>query len=486
MKKFLSVLLVLALLPALFAPAAALADYDYETIPTPNMIVTDGDNPSVVFYERAADEKVYPASTTKIMTCLVALEYGNLDDEFMVGEEVLGTTIKFTSYSSLMGLQPGETLTLRDLIYGLMLVSGNDAGEAIAKHVAGSVDAFVTLMNNKAAELGMAGTHYTNPHGVHSDDHYTTARDMAKLASYALQDEDFCDIVETKQYTVPANDVRTTPLELTNTDRLLVPVEGDPLNTVYQYAVGIKTGDTDKAGKCLVAAAEKDGARVIVALFGDKTDLYNNDKETANLARFVNAASIFDYVFENEYQTVTGAQLGLQKSFASGVVGADADDLVDGQLTMSAGLDSVMIRALADRIEFYKTNAASITANVVLTTEIKAPIIAGQSMGSVEYSIGNEVICTATLTADFAVDEMLEMESLQPEETAVVTEAPDATPLISKGRKDWGAQDVLTWVFILLIVLLAALIVVFVVTERKRRYERKRRSARARKRKYRD
>jgi hypothetical protein len=153
---------------------------------------------------------------------------------------------------------------------------------------------------------------------------------------------------------------------------------------------------------------------------------------------------------------------------------------------MSAGLDSVMIRALADRIEFYEANAASITANVVLTTEIKAPIIAGQSMGSVEYSIGNEVICTAPLTADFAVDEMLEMESLQPEETAVVTEAPDATPLISKGRKDWGAQDVLTWVFILLIVLLAALIVVFVVTERKRRYERKRRSARARKRKYRD
>lgn len=140
-------------------------------------------------------QKVYPASTTKIMTTIVALENGNLDDEFMVGEEVLGTTIKFTSYSSLMGIQPGETLKLRDLVYGLMLVSGNDAGEAIAKHVAGSVDAsFVDLMNQKAASIGMTNTHFSNPHGVHNDNHYTTARDMAKLMAYALKNEDFVKI----------------------------------------------------------------------------------------------------------------------------------------------------------------------------------------------------------------------------------------------------------------------------------------------------
>jgi len=482
MKRFIGVLLALALL---IAPASALAEYDYESIPTPHMIVVDGDNPSVVFYERAADEKVYPASTTKIMTCLIALEYGNLDDEFMVGEEVLGTTVKFTSYSSLMGLQVGETVTLRDLVYGLMLVSGNDAGEAIAKHVGGSIDGFVELMNNKAAELGMTGTHYTNPHGVHNDDHYTTARDMAKLTSYALQNEDFCSIVQTLSYTVPANDVRTEPLVLTNTNRLLNAVEGDSYETVYKYAIGVKTGDTDKAGKCLVAAAEKDGARVIIAMFGDSADLYNNDKELTNLARFVNAASIFDYVFENEYQAISGNDLGLEKSFQTSVSNGNEDDLADGQLTMSADLDSVTIRALADRIAFYETNAGSITANVVLSTDVKAPIIAGQSMGYVEYNIGSETICTAPLTADFAVGEVLEVESIeQPEETAVVTAAPDSTPLITKGHKEWGTADVLTLVLILLIVLLIALIVVFVITERKRRYERKRRSARARKRKY--
>jgi D-alanyl-D-alanine carboxypeptidase len=305
------------------------------------------------------------------------------------------------------------------------------------------------------------------------------------LTAYALQDDDFCAIAQTLHYTVPANNVRTEPLEMTNTNRLLNAVEGDAYTTVYPYAIGIKTGDTDKAGKCLVAAAEREGARVIIAMFGDSTDLYNNDKELTNLARFVNAASIFDYVFDNEYQVITGSELGLQKSFQTGVANGNPDDLADGQLTMTADLDSVTIRALADRIAFYQASTGSITADIVFNTDVQAPVIAGQSMGYIAYNIGSETICTAPLTADFAVGEVLEVESIQqPEETAVVTTSPDSTPLITKGHKEWGTADVLTLVFILLIVLLIALIVVFVITERKRRYERKRRSARARKRKY--
>ncbi len=479
MKRFLGILLVLAVL---LTPAAARADYDYDSIKTPNMIVTDADDPSVVFYERAADEKVYPASTTKIMTCIIALENGNLDDEFMVGEEVLGTIVTFTSYSSLMGLQPGETVTLRDLVYGLMLVSGNDAAEAIAKHVGGSLEGFVSLMNAKAAELGMTNTHYTNPHGIQNADHYTTARDMAKLTSYALQNEEFCDIIKTLTYTVPANSVRTTPLELNNANRLLRAVESDTLQTVYQYAIGVKTGDTDAAGKCLVAAAEKDGARALVILYGDKADLYNDDKDTTNLARFVNAASIFEYIFANEYQTVTGTELGLQSAFSTGVVNADEEDLQDGQLTMSADVSGVTIRALSSKIEAYRAAASSITATVELTTEVQAPIIAGQSMGLVRYELNGETICTAPLTADFAVGEVMEIKSLEPEETAVVTDAPDSTPLITKGHGDWNTAKFLTLAFILLAVLLIALIVIFALSERKRRYERKRRAARAHKR----
>lgn len=472
MKRFLSLLLVLTILAI---PALALADFDYSSIPTPNLIVVDGDDPSVVFFERNADQRVFPASTTKIMTTLVALENGNLDDSFTVGEEVLGTTIKFSKYSSLMGIQPGETLTLRDLVYGLMLVSGNDAGEAIAKHVAGSADSFVALMNQKAQELGMTSTHFTNPHGVQNDEHYTTARDMAKLMAYALTIDEFVEIAATKTYTVPANSIRPTELVLVNTDRLLNAVAGDPVLTVYPYAIGGKTGDTDSAGKCLVAAAEKDGARVIIAMFGDKDDLYGGDTVTTNLARFVNAAAIFEDVFATGYQSVTAAELGLQKTFTTGVVNANEADLQDGQLTMSAQIDSLTIRATSAKIDSIKASLGSITANVVLTTDAQAPIAAGQTMGTVEYKLGEDVIAKADLVADFAVSTG-SGESAPPAETAVVTAGPDDTPLIDKGHKDWSASDTLTLTFVLLAVLLVALIVTFILSERKRRYERKRRA----------
>ncbi len=478
MKRFFGILLALTIL---LIPAAALAEYDYDSIPTPNLIVIDGDDTSVVHFARNEDQRVFPASTTKIMTTLVALASGNLDDSFTVGDEVLGTTIKFTKYYSLMGIQPGETMTLRDLVYGLMLVSGNDAGEAIAKHVAGSVDAFVAMMNQKAQEIGMTSTHFTNPHGVQNDDHYSTARDMAKLLAYALQNEDFARIAHTKTYTVPANNLRSTELVLVNTDRLLNAVAGDPLQTVYPYAIGGKTGDTDAAGKCLVAAAEKDGARVIVAMFGDKDDLYGGDTVMTNLARFVNAAAIFEYVFANNYQSISAAELGLQKTFTTGVVDADAEDLQDGQLTMSAMTETLIVRASTERISAIRANAGSITANVVLTTNAQAPIVAGQNMGMIEYKLGDDVICTAQLTADFSVDQVLGVSAVLPEETAVVTAAPNSTPLIDKGHKDWNTGDTLTLTFILLALLLVALVVIFILSERKRRYERKRR-ARAKKR----
>jgi D-alanyl-D-alanine carboxypeptidase (penicillin-binding protein 5/6) len=472
MKRILGALLTLAIL---LTPAMALADYDYDSIPTPNMIVVDGDDPNVVFFERNADQKVYPASTTKIMTTLVTLENGNLDDSFTVGDEVLGTTIKFTELSSLMGIKPGETLTLRDLVYGLMLVSGNDAGEAIAKHVAGSVDGFVALMNKKAQEIGMTNTHFNNPHGVHDDNHYTTARDMAKLMAYALQNEEFVKIAATKTYTVPANSVRPTDLVLVNTDRMLNAVQGDPVQTVYPYAIGGKTGDTPMAGKCFVVAAEKDGARVIITMFGDKPELYNEDTVTTNLARFVNAAAIFDYVFANGFQSVTAAELGLQKTFTTGVVNGNPADLQDGQLTMSAQIDNLTIRTSSEKINNIKANAGSITANVVLTTDAQAPISAGQTMGTVEYKLGEDVIAKADLIADFAVSTG-SGESAQPEETAVVTADPNETALIDKGHKDWNASDTLTLTFVLLAVLLVARIVKFVLSERKRRFERKRRA----------
>ena len=480
MKKWIGLVLAVALL---LCPAmVSRAEFDYETIPTPVMLVVDADDITKVFYERNADQKAFPASTTKIMTALLALEDGNLDDEFMVGQEIEGTTIKFTSESSLMGLQIGEMVTLRDLVYGLMLVSGNDAGEAIAKHVSGSVDNFVALMNQKAQALGLAGTHFTNPHGVQNDNHYTTARDLAKLTAYALQNKDFCEIMQTQTYTMPANNVRAQELVLVNANRLLRPVEGDPMQTVYPYAIGVKTGDTNAAGKCIVAAAEMDGARVICVLLGDMIEHYSGDKVTTNLARFVNAGSIFNHVFASDYETVTASELGLVTSFTTPIENGRDEDLVDKQLSVSAQLGEGLIRALPDKIASYKSSASAITAETVyLAGEMpKAPVTAGEVIGEVRYTLGGKTLLTVPLVSDSTVIEVTSIESIDPASpTDDPVFAPTSTPLLNRNRIP-SSQKILMWVMLLLVLLLIALVVVFIVTERKRKRreaERRRRQA---------
>ena len=205
--------LLLCALLLVLAPSAALAEYNYEGLLTPNIIVIDAGDlaASNPIYERAADTKLYPASTTKILTCIFALENSRMDTQVTDGEEIKGLyELKngYTENSSLMGLVQGETLSLRDLLYGLMLVSGNEAADAIAVAVGGTIENFVSMMNAKAAELGMSNSHFMNPNGVHSDEHYSTARDMAKLTAYALNNRDFAAIVRTGVYTVPANSVR--------------------------------------------------------------------------------------------------------------------------------------------------------------------------------------------------------------------------------------------------------------------------------------
>lgn len=478
MKRIFSILLAAVLL---LAPASAFADnFDYASIPTPHILVVDADDLNHVFYERAADEQAYPASTTKIMTCILAIESGNLDDTVTVGDEVT----PFTNYSSLMGLKSGETVTLRDLIYGLMLVSGNDAAAAIAVHVAGSIDAFVNLMNQKAQSLGMTGTHFQNPHGVQNEKHYTTARDMARLMSYAMQNQDFCAIDKTITYTVQPTNMDSNPKVLSTTNRLLSAVAGDPVNTVYPFAIGGKTGDTDAAGKCFVAVAERDGARVIIVLFGDKAEMYGGDSVTNNLARFVNAAKIFDHVFNNEYAVATAEQLNVPTSFTTPVGNGRAEDLTDGQMTMTADVSQLAVRASVAKVNTYLASAAAIQTQLHLNEGLQAPILAGQSVGTVDYVLSGTVLFTAELKAAHEVQVSMNAAGTSTG-TADAQEspfAPTTTPLIDKGRKEWGTQDVLILILVLLIALLIALVVVFVISERKRRYERKRRRAKARKR----
>ena len=212
-------------------------------------ILTDGATGRML-YEKNADAKSLIASTTKIMTGYLASEYADLDAEFAIPPEAVGIE------GSSLYLAAGEKLTCRDLLYGLMLQSGNDAAMALAIAVSGSAEAFVELMNRTAQELGLTQTHYANPHGLDSAENYSTARDLAHLTAHALQNEAFAASVRCKTKTVPG---RT----LTNHNKLLWRYDG---------AIGVKTGYTKAAGRILVSAAERGGRRLIAVTICDGND----------------------------------------------------------------------------------------------------------------------------------------------------------------------------------------------------------------------
>lgn len=209
-------------------------------------------------YSKNADTRLPMASTTKIMTAIVALENFPLDNTVTVDAAACGIE------GSSLYLTVGEVLTMRDLLYGLMLRSANDAAAAIAIAVAGSNESFADMMNAKADALGLKQTHFTNPHGLDNKEHYTTAEELAIIAGYALENQDFKQIASTYKKTIKNSD---------GTERLVV--NHNKLLKMYDGAIGVKTGFTKKSGRCLVGAAERDGL-IFVSVTIDAPDDWND------------------------------------------------------------------------------------------------------------------------------------------------------------------------------------------------------------------
>ncbi len=313
-KTVLCLLLCILLLPVRGkAEASDPTGFDLRSLAEDTVFLANIDDPSqaILGLERNADKKRYPASTTKIMTCILALELAEPDALVTVSKRACSLSER----NSKMGLVPGEQYRMIDLLYGLMLPSGNDAAIAIAEHIGGSIAGFAKLMNEKVEALGMTGTHFINPHGLHNSDHYTTARDLAVLTAYAMKNETFREIVSTPECTVKSADGRK--LELKNANRLLrdIVVAGyKPYSCLYPDAIGVKTGDTHLAGKCLVAAAKRnDTTYVLVLLHGTAAPdgVKGRAKDLYAAQRFFDAIALFDYAFQNDTVTV------------------DVDDLID-------------------------------------------------------------------------------------------------------------------------------------------------------------
>lgn len=231
-------------------------------------------NKENVLYAYQMHERLYPASVTKIMTALLALEKGNPDD--LVTVSASAAAASFPSDAQLIGLQQGDTWSLRDLVYALMLYSGNDAGTAIAEHIAGSEEAFVDMMNVRAGELMANNTHFTNSHGLHDDNHYTTAYDLYLIFNECIKNETFVSIIETQSHEVTYTHANGTVDTVTvlPTNYYAKGAVDLPANCTI---VGGKTGTTGEAGNCLILLerdAQSNPYVSIVMGAPDKTTLY--------------------------------------------------------------------------------------------------------------------------------------------------------------------------------------------------------------------
>ena len=287
------------------------------SLKVPCLIVVDANDPTAVLYEKNADQRCIPGSTMKIMTCILSLELcDNLDQPVTVTAQAAAVK----DSNSLMGVVRGEQLTIRQLLYGLMLKSGNDAALLLAQTLGGSTEHFVELMNAKAAELGMTHTNFVNPSGAYKRDQYSTARDMAILTCYALKNDLFRKIVSTVRYPIEANGVRERTMTMINSNKLI----SDPADSrlFYDCATGVKTGSTVQGGKCLVSAATKNGASVVAVLLGVTEGGSKLDRMSTV---YENAKYILDLALTEQFASVSPADLISSEEITLPITGADVD-----------------------------------------------------------------------------------------------------------------------------------------------------------------
>ncbi len=336
------------------------------------------DSSGTILAQKNADKKMYPASLTKIMTAILAIEKGKLTDVITVDDDT-----PYEIYGSHIALESGEILTLKDLLHALMLPSANDAASAIAKHYGGSLDGFVKMMNDKAKELGAYNTNFENPHGLHEDNHYSTAADLALITKYSMENDTFKKIVETTKYEIQITNIKNEPRYFTTLNKLLydtgygqIYVDGTYISPYYEYATGAKTGYTPEAGNCLVATATKDGTDLIaVTLKGISLEMY---QDTHNL---------FNYGFE-EYTSTT---LVTKNTFVQNLKIQNGDSKEISVITES-DVTALLAKGAIDNVK----------SNVIIN-DITLPLEKDDVVGKIEYTLDNEVIGSVNLICPISV-----------------------------------------------------------------------------------
>ena len=373
----------------LLCPAAAIS-YEPDFTPTSKAVYLENLDTGLILYEKNADEKMYPASLTKIMTAIVVLEnVKDLDGETAEYPMWIQNMLYGTN-ASLGGLIVGEELTIRQLLTSALVQSGNESAMILAGYVGSGgmadfmprdITTFVEMMNDKAKALGCTGTHFTNPTGLHSDNTYTTARDMAIMAKYAMQKSAFSSIV--KNYAVQLGQTnKHADLWQYSTNKMLLT------SSPYYYApvVGIKTGSTDAAGQCLVSSAVR-GSRTLISVVLGAEKVEKENGSGYIVESFTETARLFDWGFDN---------------FAPQQVLDENELIQEVPVALSKQVSTVAVHPAesADAMLPKDLDVSALTRTVTLDNETAlAPIAAGDRLGEITVSYGDTTYVTVPLLA---------------------------------------------------------------------------------------
>lgn len=330
-------------------------------------------NSNTILYGKNEKNKVKMASTTKIMTALVVLENSSLDTTVEASKKAAGTG------GSRLGLKTGDKITIRDLLYGLMLCSGNDAAVCLAESIAGTVPEFSNLMNQKAQELGLTNSHFESPHGLDSDGHYTTAYELALLSNFALKNPTFLNIVGTKNYTITINGY---PKTLSNTNELL-----GNLNGVY----GIKTGFTNGANRCLVTACKRGDMDIICVVLGADTKNFRT-KDSIKLIEYTFKTYEYFNLKDFTSNAITNWQ-NQHKDYFSIYKGI-SNEL---EIKLNSDFDKI------STIPIKKELISSIKANLVVSSHLQAPIHKDDWLGKLIISSQDSIIAEFDILSNSSI-----------------------------------------------------------------------------------
>ena len=373
MRLFRSMILTFALLSGSVLPAAAeeypYQDDEFPPVTSGYVYLEDAGNGQVLWTVNP-DERIYPASMTKVMSAVLMIETGADPDETVLITEAMWAGL-IEANASVAGFYPGDEPTFRDLLYGVLIPSGADADNALAVTYFGSIETFVAQMNRKAAELGMSSTHFTNCTGLHDPDHYSTVHDITVLMEYALQNPLFCEIINTREYTTGPLLSHPEGLTMTSTSWPLIN-DGDDTFQIPGF-LGGKTGFTNPAGRCLTSHAEFNGMHLILTT-----------AHSDGIGHIADAASVYSWYAER---------------YARRTLLSAGDHLAD--VTVEDTLPEVSFEVTAPETrELDIPSDAEITVSCTVPEVLQAPLSAGDAIGSVSVSVNGQTVYEETLYSE--------------------------------------------------------------------------------------